>query len=132
MNKKHPLKVVMAALILTLCASIALAQEQRKGPPPPPVQSLANNGYLYVLVGRSIHQYLLPDMTLQKTVTLPAAQDSKQVDANGQKPPMPPMLSFLIDGEYLYVLGARYMYQYSLPDLDLEVTQSLPKPPDLQ
>ena len=131
MNKKHPLKVVMVALILTFCASAVLAQEQRKGPPLP-VQSLANNGYLYVLVGQSIHQYLLPDMTFHKTVTLPAAQDSKQVDANAQKPPMPPMLSFLIDGEYLYVLGARYMYQYSLPDLDLEVTQSLPKPPDLQ
>ena len=128
MNKKHPLKVVMVVLILNLCASAVLAQEQRKGPPPP-VQSLANNGYLYVLVGQSIHQYLLPDMTFRKTVTLPAAQDSKQVDANAQKPPM---LSFLIDGEYLYVLGARYMYQYSLPDLDLEVTQSLPKPPDLQ
>jgi hypothetical protein len=131
-NKKHPLKVVMVVLILILCASNVLAQEQRKGPPPPPVQALANNGYLYVLVGQSIHQYLLPDMTFHKTVNLPAAQDSKQVDANAQKPPMPPMLSFLIDGEYLYVLGARYMYQYSLPDLDLEVTQSLPKPPDLQ
>ena len=131
MNKKHPLKVVMVVLILNLCASAVLAQEQRKGPPPP-VQSLANNGYLYVLLGQSIHQYLLPDMTFRKTVTLPAAQDPTQVDANAQKPPMPPMLSFLIDGEYLYVLGARYMYQYSLPDLDLEVTQSLPKPPDLQ
>jgi len=122
----------MVVLILILCASNVLAQEQRKGPPPPPVQALANNGYLYVLVGQSIHQYVLPDMTFEKTVTLPAAHDSKQVDANAQKPPMPPMLSFLIDGEYLYVLGARYMYQYSLPDLDLQVTQSLPKPPDLQ
>jgi hypothetical protein len=130
-NRIHQLKVALVTLIVLLCASNVLAQEQRKGPPPP-VQSLAHNGYLYVLVGQSIHQYLLPDMTFQKTVFLPAAQDSRQVDVNVVKPPMPPMLSFLIEGDYLYVLGARYMYQYSLPDLGLEVTQSLPKPPDLQ
>jgi hypothetical protein len=126
-SKKHRITVAMVALILVLCASTVLAQEQRRGPPP--VQALANNGYLYVLVGQSIHQYLLPDMSFQKTVTLPGGLDFKPSDADVQKPPM---LSFLIDGEYLYVLGARYMYQYSLPELDLEVTQSLPKPANLQ
>jgi hypothetical protein len=132
-DRKHQLMVVMAVLILSLGASTVLAEEQPKGPPPPPpAQSLANDGFLYVLVGQSIHQYQLPDMTFQKTVTLPGARDFKTVDAGSQRPPMPPILSFLIDGEYLYIVGARYMYQYSLPDLDLQVTQSLPKLPDSQ
>jgi hypothetical protein len=129
-DRKHQLIVVMAVLILSLGASTVLAEEQPKAtPPPPPVQSLANDGFLYVLVGQSIHQYQLPDMTFQKTVTLPGARDSRTVDAGSRRPPI---LSFLIDREFLYIVGARYMYQYSLPDLDLQVTQSLPKLPDSQ
>lgn len=129
-------KVVMGVLILALCASTALAQEQRKGPPPlppPPAQCLVDsNGYLYVLIGPSILQYKLPDMTGPKTVTLPAPEDSKQVNISVQKPPMPPGLSWLIsetsDGEYLYVVAPGYIFQYSVPGLELVQKQALPRP----
>jgi hypothetical protein len=134
MNKKHRMKVGMVLLMMTLCASTVSAEGQGKSAPPtapPPVQSLANNGYLYVLAGTSVHQYKLPDMTLQKTVTLPAAEDSNQVNVTAQKPSMPPPLTLIIDQENLYLLylvNAGFIYQYSLPDLSLEQIQSLPKP----
>jgi hypothetical protein len=134
MNKDHRIKVGMVLLVMTLCASTVLADGQGKNAPPmppPPVQSLANNGYLYVLAGSSVHQYKLPDMTLQKTVTLPPAEDSNQVNVNAQRPSMPPALTLIIDEENLYLLylvNAGYIYQYSLPDLSLEQIQTLPKP----
>ena len=135
MNKNLWLKAALVVLILTICASTALAQDQSKGPPPfppPPAQSLVDNGYLYVLIGPSVLQYKLPDMTLQKTVTLPAPEDSKQVSSGSQKPPMPPMLSLVTDGDYLYLVAPGYVSQYSLPGLELIQKQALPKPDALK
>jgi hypothetical protein len=131
-NKNHWIKVALAVLILALCASTALAQDQSKGPPPfppPPAQSLVESGYLYVLIGPTILQYQLPDLGTPKTVTLPAPDDSKQVSSSGQRPPMPPMLSMLTDGDYLYIVVRGYLFQYGkLPDLELITKQALPKP----
>jgi hypothetical protein len=140
MTKKSWLKIALAALILTLCATTALAQDQSKGPPPfppPPAQCLADgNGYLYVLIGPSILQYKEDNMTLIQTVTLPAPEDSKQISTSVQNPPMPPGLSWLIDkeisGEYLYIVAPRYIFRYSLPALELDQKQALPKSKALQ
>lgn len=135
MNKNHWIKVALAVLILALCANTALAQDQSKGPPPfppPSAQTLVENGYLYVLIGPSVLQYKLPDVTLQKTVTLPAPEDSQQVSSSSQKPPRPPMLSMLTDGDYLYLVAPGYLFQYSLPGLELVQKQALPKPEALK
>jgi hypothetical protein len=134
MNKNLWLKVAVVVLFITLCASIVLAQDQSKGPPPfpPPIQSLAYDGYLYVLIGPSVHQYKVTGMSLQKTVTLPASEDSKQVSSISQKPPMPPMLSMVTDGDYLYLVSPGYVFQYSLSTLELVQQQALPKPEALK
>jgi hypothetical protein len=135
MNKNLWLKVAMTVLFLSLCASTALAQDQSKGPPPfppPPAQSLVENGYLYILIGPTILQYQLPDLGL-KTVTLPAPEDSKQVSSTSQRPPMPPMLSMVTDGDYLYIVAPGYLFQYGkLPELELITKQALPKPEALK
>jgi hypothetical protein len=130
MNKNHWITVALAVLILALCVSTALAQDPSKGPPPfppPPVQSLVDNGYLYVLIGPSVLQYD-DNMTLQNMVSLPAPEGSKQVISSSQKPPMPPMLSMVTDGKYLYLVSPGYVFQYSLPDLVYQKKKALPKP----
>jgi hypothetical protein len=135
MNKNLWLKLFMAVLILTLCSSTVLAQDQPKGPPPfppPPAQCLAYEGYLYVLVGPSVLQYQVTDMSLKTTVTLPAPEDSWQVSSSSQKPPRPPMLSMVIDDGHLYLVTPGYVFQYSLPGLALENQKALPKPEALK
>lgn len=134
MNKHFWRKTVMALLILTLWTCTALAEDQSKGPPPlpPPAKCLADNGYLYVLIGPSVYQYKAPDLTLQRTLTLPAPEDARQVSSNASRPPMPPMPSMIIDGEYLYLIAPGYIFQYSLPDLELVQKQALPKPEALK
>ena len=135
MKKNHRLRVGIILLILTLCGSMVFAQVQGKSAqpmPPPPVQSLANIGYLYVLIGPSVHQYKLSDLTLQKTVTLPASEDSSQANAADQKPPRPPAASMIIEDENLYLVNFGHIYQYSLPDLTLEQIHALPTPESLK
>lgn len=129
MNKNHRLKIVTAMLFFTFCASPVFAQEQSRSlaPPPPSVPYAVGNGYLYALIGPAVCQYKLPDMVLQRTVTLPA------LDIPGsQKSPMPPAHSLFIDGAYLYLVGGATLYQYSLPDLELEQVQALPTPQSLK
>jgi hypothetical protein len=138
MNKHFWIKTAMALLILALWTCTALAQDQSKGPPPfpPPVKCLADSGYLYVLIGPSVYQYKSPDLILQRTLTLPAPEDTRQVSSSTStstsRPPMPPMLSMIIDGEYLYLIAPGYIFQYSLPDLELVQKQALPKPEALK
>jgi hypothetical protein len=135
MNKNLLSKVTLTVLILTLCASTVIAQDQTKGPPPippPRAQSLVENGYLYVLIGPSVLQYRVTDMNLITTVTLPAPEDANQVSSSIKRPPMPPMLSMVADGTYLYLVSPGYVFQYSLPDLSLVNQKVLPRPEALK
>jgi hypothetical protein len=134
MKKYFGPKVALAVLILVLCATTALAQGQTKGPPPcppPPAQSLVNNGYLYVLIGPSILKYDVTDLSLTKSITLSPPEDSNQLISTTQRPPMPPVLSMVTDGEFLYLVAPGYVFKYSF-DLELLVKQALPKPDTLK
>jgi hypothetical protein len=134
MTKHLCAKTLLAVLILALCSSTAFAQTQGKGPPPfprPPVQSLLNGGYLYVLMGPSLLKYEVTDLNLTKSTTLSPPEDSAQATSTAQRPPMPPPLTMLTDGESLYLVAPGYLFKYSF-DLELLVKQAMPKPDTLK
>jgi hypothetical protein len=133
MNKNLMTVIALALVTLVFCASTVFAQDQSKGPPPfppPSAQSLLENGYLYVPIGPSILQYKVEDMSLQNTIT-PGSDSSNQASSSTQKTPIPPIVSMVTDGDYLYIVVPGYIFKYGkLPELELitKQKQGLPKP----
>ncbi|MEW5801701.1 MAG: hypothetical protein AB1847_06305 [bacterium] len=124
---------------------------QHQGPPrgPRPVPSgICTDGqYLYVMDGKIIHQYTLADQTLVRSVELPpppeppadptdSGSNGADLDAGleplGQRPlpPAPGLAGICTDSQYLYVMQARVIHRYMLPDLTFESTMQLPPPPE--
>ncbi|MBF0527153.1 MAG: hypothetical protein HQK56_18890 [Deltaproteobacteria bacterium] len=97
------------------------------GPPPPMSSGICTTTtHLYVLAGPKILQYSLTSFTLQNTVELPKPENTQAKSTDLTSPPAPPLSGISTDGTHLFVLIGSKLLQYSLPDLTLQNTVTLP------
>ncbi|MBF0508356.1 MAG: hypothetical protein HQK57_05445 [Deltaproteobacteria bacterium] len=97
------------------------------GPPPPMSSGICNTTtHLYVLAGPKILQYSLTTFTLQNTVELPKPDNPQTKPTDSTSPFPPPLSGISTDGTHLFVLIGSKLIQYSLPDLTLQNTVTLP------
>jgi hypothetical protein len=138
--------IALVLFIFVATASNTFAQQnatQTQGPPHPPGLSgiCTGDGYVYVLAGNKIYQYLAADLSLVSSIGLPkpaqpenstgssqAAPASTSVPLQAQNPPPPMGSGICSDETYLYVLAGNLIMQYSASDMSLLNSVKLPAP----
>lgn len=129
----------IALMFFILLISTAGAYAQQNNGPPPPSAGLCTDGQsLFVMLGATMYQYSLADLSLITTVTLPKPDPQTDSDNpirgntnsdNETQPPHPPAGSGLCtDGTYLFMLRGHSIHQYTISDMRLVKSVELPKP----
>lgn len=136
--------LVVLSLALCLVTGIANPQQTSSGVQPSPAAFFnlglsgisAEQQYLYVMAGGKILQYEISEMTLLRSVDLPAIASPQgappEPSTTGEFPPHPPMggppQGLWAGSGFLYVLAGPAVCIYTVPDLTLQKTVQLPKP----